>query len=125
MSFGAGGRYRTWRSSLQPLLVIVVCDEGAGFAFRSFDFTQGRLAQARLTLGYNPQLFQGWCVTAQSDEVERHCRKKAQRPGIMQPRNACLNRVPFLPELESLRFAFSSRTQLIIEGGGGFGSGWR
>ena len=37
----------------------------AGFAFLSGDsLTQGRLAEARLTLGYLPQPIQGWYVAA-------------------------------------------------------------
>lgn|GEM_PF-2630536 len=46
------------RSLLQTLLVNAVCDGVLGFPATG-GRTQGRLAWARLTLGCNPQPFQG------------------------------------------------------------------
>jgi len=53
---------RVWRSVLQTLLEFVGCGGVVDLLPGRLQMTQGRLAEARLTLGCNPQPLQGWGV---------------------------------------------------------------
>ena len=76
-------RSRLWRRDGRTLLVSAVCEENDGFAFLGVCcHTQGRLAQARLTLGYIPQPFQGWCVEVLFANAARGRTVKAGTQGL-------------------------------------------
>lgn len=62
--------------------------------------TQGRLAEARLTLGYNPQPLQGWCEGRERFGKGDSAFHEAMRRDANLTMHA-LNRVPFMPGILS------------------------